>query len=122
MIELKIDIDKKDKRDFMRRYQALYRYFRFNLIDYEIAETRKGYHIRLIIDFPFKVTSEEIVLLQLLLGSDWKREMLNYLRVKNGIDDWNKLFIAKYRIYKKGNKVKFRRISHERPIKNKHKL
>jgi hypothetical protein len=122
MIELKIDIDKKDKRDFMRRYQALYRYFRFNLVDYEITETRKGYHLRLIIDFPFKVTSEEIVLLQLLLGSDWKREMLNYLRVKNGIEDWNKLFIAKYRIYKKGNKVKFRRISYERPIKSKHKL
>ena len=54
---LKIDVDKKDKRDFMRRYQALYRYFRFNLVDYEISETRKGYHIRLIIDFPFKVTS-----------------------------------------------------------------
>jgi len=119
MIELKIDIDKKDKRDFMRRYQALYRYFRFNLVDYEIAETRKGYHIRLIIDFPFKVTSEEIVLLQLLLGSDWKREMLNYLRVKNGIEDWNKLFNVKYRIYKKGNKVKFRRISYERPTKSK---
>jgi hypothetical protein len=122
VIELKIDIDKKDKRDFMRRYQALYRYFRFKLVDYEITETRKGYHVRLIIDFPFKVTSEEIVLLQLLLGSDWKREMLNYLRVKNGIEDWNKLFNVKYRIYKKGNKVKFRRISYERPIKSKSKL
>jgi hypothetical protein len=124
----KIDVDKKELSEFKERYAMLCRYFKPKLISYDVKETRKGYHIRLILSFPFKLSRYEFVLIQSLLGSDWKREMLNYFRVKNGLKDWNILFNKKYRIYIKENnkinkknqlevlrnKINIRRVSYER--------
>jgi len=118
-MELKIDIDKKDKREFMERFTAFYRYFKPKVISYDIKETKKGYHVRLSIDFPFDYRDEDIVFIQLLLGSDWKRELLNYFRVKNGISKWNVLFNKKFRIKIENGKIKIRRSSYERGISDK---
>jgi len=113
-MELKIDIDKKDKREFMCRFTAFYRYFKPKVISYDIKETRKGYHVRLTIDFPFDFSDVDIAFLQLLLGSDWKRELLNYFRIKNKISRWNVLFSKKFRIRVDGNSIKIRRVSSEK--------
>jgi len=113
-MELKIDIDKKDKRDFMRRFTAFYRYFKPKIISYDIKETRKGYHVRLELDFSFDFNDVDIVFLQLLMGSDWKRELLNYFRIKNKISSWNVLFNKKFRIRIDGSNVKIRRVSSEK--------
>jgi len=111
---LKIDIDKKDKREFMERFTAFYRYFKAEVISYDVKETRKGYHIRLIINFPFEYDDVDVVFMQLLLGSDWKRELLNYFRVKNGISRWNVLFNKKFRVKVKDGKIVIRRVSYEK--------
>lgn len=113
-MELKIDIDKKDKREFMERFTAFYRYFKPKVVSYDIRETRKGYHVRLIVDFPFRYSDVDIVFLQLLLGSDWKRELLNYFRVKNGIPKWNVLFNKKFRVKVENGKITIRRVSYEK--------
>ena len=113
-MELKIDIDKKDKREFMERFTAFYRYFKPRVVSYDIRETRKGYHVRLTVDFPFDFNDVDIVFLQLLLGSDWKRELLNYFRIKNKISSWNVLFNKKFRIRINGKSIKIRRVSSEK--------
>jgi len=43
-----------------------------------------------------KLSDLEIVLLQALCGSDWKREAFNYMRVLSGIENWNVLFVKKF--------------------------
>lgn len=56
----------------------------------------KGWHLWF--KSPRKLSDVETILIQLLLGSDRKRELYNYMRVKNGarLDDWNLLFDEKY--------------------------
>ena len=65
------------------------------------TKTRKGYHITF--RSKKKLTEHEAVLIQLLLGSDSKREFLNYMRIRKGasLDKWNILFTTKYRRRKK---------------------
>jgi hypothetical protein len=104
--EILIDIDKKSLREFYDRYIFVQKYLKFKLLGYEIAETKKGYHVRLIVDLPYEYSDKDIVLLQLLLGDDWKRATINYFRVIHNLDDWNVLFRKKYRIFKAGNLFK----------------
>jgi len=65
-----------------------------NVIDVQVHRTVKGYHMRILIDNP-ELCDPEIVLIQCLMGSDKKRECLNYLRVLNNTKHWNVLFKTK---------------------------
>ena len=64
----------------------------------DVYETNKGYHFYLKVKTERKLTSKDVVVLQLALGSDYKRELFNWLRVRNGRTSkkWNVLFKCKY--------------------------
>jgi len=102
MTVLKIDIDYKpndvyefsakfaDKLNFIQKFLGI-------TVEYvEVYETEKGFHIYVYI-------SEEIddpkliIILQLALGSDYKRELFNYTRANttNWKGEWNVLFKTK---------------------------
>ena len=70
-----------------------------------VTETAHGYHVRL----HTAVTLEdyEIIILQLMLGSDWARECWNYGRVLNGesMNEWNVLFEKKWKRGPDGSKT-----------------
>lgn len=99
---LKIDIDsKRDVKALARRIARklnLLKHFANITVDtVNCYETKKGYHIELVIDSPL-LDNKDIVFLQLFLESDYKREMFNWLRVRANevIPDWNILFDVKY--------------------------
>lgn len=63
----------------------------------DCKETTKGLHVKLLTTE--NISDTELVLLQALLGSDWKREVFNWQRVRQGakMSEWNFLFSKKYR-------------------------
>ena len=70
-------------------------------ITYKLS-THKGIHIHVWVT-P-EVEPMRIPLLQYLLGSDFKRECINYFRLRAGIDI-NVLFVGKRRIFYAASKV-----------------
>jgi hypothetical protein len=107
MVEIKIDIDRKGKKvinSFRFRYAYLVRYFKeFKNAKKSIVYTKKGYHIRINTDA--QLTDYEIIIIQMVLMSDWLRELRNYKRVKSCDIYWNLLFKTK---------IKNGKIQHER--------
>lgn len=100
---LKIDIDRKRKinklaRNIVGRLKVLKKTATISVADVRAFETRKGYHIELEIDAPV-LDNKDIVFMQLLLNSDWRREIFNWLRSRasDTLPNWNILFDAKIR-------------------------
>jgi len=74
-----------DKRKWIIKYLGL----TFEWI--EIHNTvHGGFHVRIKLKENLKPL--EILAIQVLLGSDYKRETYNLLRVRNKIKNWNALF------------------------------
>jgi hypothetical protein len=89
---LKIDVD--HKKIFKRTYDLI-EYFGLKVVEVKKSPGKKGWHLKLKIERP--ITELEAILLQLMLGSDKKRETLNYIRWLKGADlkKWNILFDRK---------------------------
>lgn len=95
--ELKIDIDEKrlDEKKTIDRLFLLNRFLQFKGIGILKKKTRHGHHLTVTFETSRKLDDRDIVFLQLALGSDYKREMFNWLRVKSGCKKWNALFREK---------------------------
>lgn len=93
--ELMLDFDKSlNKIEFYQRLQMLSRIFNFNVVNFNERKTRHGHHMVLTLDKKFY--DEDIVFFQLFLGSDYRREAFNWLRVRSKVKQWNVLFKKKY--------------------------
>jgi hypothetical protein len=90
---LKIDIDDKGQgvEEFIRRLRFVKCFVRITGVD--VKETRKGFHFRVMTEEDLEAW--EVLVLQAILGSDFKRELFNYLRVRKGLRNWNILFNKK---------------------------
>jgi len=68
----------------------------FKLIYVDVSTTRKGYHVRIKIEK--KLDDRDILLLQILLGSDINREIYNFVRQQNGelLKNWNRMYTKKW--------------------------
>jgi len=101
---IKLDIDSIDVR---RAYKVgkglaeLYFYNGLKMKGVEVKSTRKGFHVRVILQSEVKLTDSEVVFIQLFLGSDKYRELRNLRRIllnrQNIINSkkWNALFTVK---------------------------
>jgi len=96
-ILLKVDLDKKENlKNIKQRIKLINYSLDLGIKKFEILETAKGYHLRIPIKIRANISDMDIVVLQLLLGDDYKRGLMNYKRVKRGESKWNVLFTAKY--------------------------
>lgn len=102
---LKLDFDFKPRspkrfaRELVSKLKFIQNYFGITVTDVEVYETNKGLHIYIGIVSNVELTDEDIVVIQLALGSDYKREIFNWLRVRSKQDfkHWNVLFKVKYK-------------------------
>jgi hypothetical protein len=69
----------------------------FKIYRIQVRETARGFHVYLWVDGQHP-TPAEAVLVQMALGSDYRREIFNYRRVwpNKHPERWNILFKAKY--------------------------
>ena len=102
MVKIKVDIDHK-RKDFIDRILAVKEIIESNtnvkFKNFQVFETNRGFHV--ICDVYGIERPEEIIILQLLFGSDWKREAFNYVRLKllddkSKFEKWNVLFDYKF--------------------------
>jgi len=103
--ELKLDFDFKPRsarkfgKEIADKLNFLKTFFGIRVIDVKVYETSKGLHLYISLYSNVELTDEDIVVLQLALGSDYKRELFNWLRVrsKDKFKHWNVLFKVKYK-------------------------
>ena len=82
MTELKIDFDAPTvPRDFVARLTMLVRLHRLSVVAVCYRQTVHGWHVRVFV--AQRVAFMRVILLQSLLGSDWKREAYNSRRALN---------------------------------------
>jgi len=75
---LKLDFDGPVPADLLDRMMFVLRVHRLRVDCWSLRRTRHGWHV--CIDTPRRVAFARVVLLQALLGSDWKRETFNSRR------------------------------------------
>lgn len=77
------DFDGSIPRDIARRLQMLARVLglRYEWIRYD--RTQHGWHMEIGFQYLTKLSPTEIVLVQSVLGSDWKRELFNARRARD---------------------------------------
>ena len=104
MATIKLDCDRGIK---WRRIRDVVQIFKLevNFSKSKIFRTKKGHHIYL--EVTNDLNDEFICFLQCAMGSDYRRECLNWRRIKFGEqwqkDTWNVLFAKKYYVDTKGN-------------------
>ena len=59
-------------------------------------QTKHGIHVTIEFKSKLPISDKDIVFMQTLLGSDWKREIFNWKRVRSGLKNWNVLFNKKF--------------------------
>jgi len=91
--EIKIDYDKKiEGLDLIEKMVGRI----FEIKGFEIyRSTNKGIHLKIRAKSLINIDEKDIIIIQLLLGSDRYREFFNWLRVKGGLKKWNILFKKK---------------------------
>lgn len=102
LYELKLDFDSKRKpvslgKFLARRLEFISKYTGIKVHDVVVDESRHGYHVTVIIDTTADLDERDITFLQLCLGSDWRREVFNWMRsrAKKRAPHWNILFHVK---------------------------
>ena len=101
--DLKIDYDSHRHNPIQRfnfRAKYLLKYFPLmSPIKVMVYRTRKGYHFYVYLNHnvknPKKGNDAETVVCQLILGSDWLRELRNIYRISMSDENWNILFSEK---------------------------
>lgn len=111
--ELKLDIDTKmkytkltnilcEKTNALRKLNPKTEIYAV----FNIFRTHKGYHVYIAFSTNAKLTSRDIVALQLIYGSDPAREIHNLERIDKHIKNWNVLFTEKYKVKLKNDSLK----------------
>lgn len=96
--ELKLDLDGKYReKELTQRLLFVNRFLNMQDIKIKKSRTKHGYHIRIIFNTSRKLDDFDILFLQTILMSDYKREMYNWLRIKSKCKRWNALFNKKIR-------------------------
>lgn len=97
--DLKVDCDTHRHNPIQRfnfRAKYLMQYFpRLSPIKVAVYKTKKGFHFYIYIKKEIELNDPEKVFIQLLLGSDWLRELRNINRISKGDKNWNLLFSEK---------------------------
>lgn len=97
MTTIKLDFDKKEFS--WHRINKVILLLRLDITDVSVEKSKHGWHITL--NIKNKMNDHEIVCVQSLMGSDYKRECFNLLRVHSGKfpnQSWNVLFKKKFNL------------------------
>lgn len=104
MKTLKLDLDGKySLSHFLDRLWIL-KYLGLRVTKVKVHDTVNGFHVRLTCDN--QIDDIQAVLIQALLGSDYRREMCNLLKIERGSKNWNILFKQKWKTDKLGFEVR----------------
>lgn len=91
---IKLDLDSQEAlNEFINRIWII-KNLGLKVNTVECYDTKHGYHLYLYLDNI--LTNFDILIIETLLGSDFKKQLYNYLKMKNGTENWDVLFEEKY--------------------------
>jgi hypothetical protein len=103
MKTLALDLDGKyGLSTFMDRIWTL-KYFGLKVVQVRVYHTVNGFHAKLKCDN--EIDNVRAVLIQVILGDDYRRGLCNLLKIERGCKDWNHLFKQKWKMDKLGQEV-----------------
>lgn len=93
-VDFKPEIPNKFAGEFVERLSFISDILKIHIDDVEVFETKRGLHIYVYASSFRSIPDEEIVVIQLALGSDYKREIFNWTRVISNPRPkrWNVMF------------------------------
>jgi len=103
MKTLKLDLDGKYGLSIFLDRVWILKYLGLKVVKVKIHDTVNGFHARLTCDN--QIDDVKAAFIQALLGSDYRREFCNLLRIERGSHNWNTLFRQKWKTDKLGNEV-----------------
>lgn len=110
MRELMLDLDGKGSLDIFLSRRWILKYLGLRVEDCKVSHTANGWHVRLLCEN--EIDDKLAIIMQLALGSDYRREMCNLLKAERGAVKWNILFERKWKVNELGELVE---VSRERP-------
>jgi DNA primase catalytic subunit len=114
---LKLDLDGKNGfTDFLDRLWLL-RGFGLAPKKVLVYHTENGYHVRMYCDN--NIDDKTACFMQLALGSDYRREVFNWLRIERGCKNWNLLFGRKEIVNKVGQIVEVSKEQYDKELSQK---
>ena len=93
--EIKLDYDSDNIP--INRIMYVTRYLGLYIKECRVRKTKHGFHFTLKVLSKLDFEDKDICLMQALMGSDFRREFLNYLRILNEVERWNVLYKWKMR-------------------------
>jgi len=93
-VDFKPEIPNKFAEEFVEKLSFVSDILKIHIDDVEVFETKRGLHIYVYASSFRNISDEEIVVIQLALGSDYKREIFNWTRVISNPRPrrWNVMF------------------------------
>jgi len=117
MKTLRLDLDGKyGLSTFLERTWIL-KYLGVKVVGVKIHHTMNGFHARLICDN--RIDDVKAAFIQALLGSDYRRELSNLLKIERGSKNWNVLFKQKWKTDRLGNEVLVSKEIYDRELSEK---
>jgi hypothetical protein len=117
MKTLALDLDGKyGLSNFMDRIWIL-KYLGLKILKVRVYHTTNGFHAKLTCDN--QIDDVKAVLIQVLLGDDYRRGVANLLKVERGCKNWNFLFKQKWKVDKLGDLVQVSKESYDQELSGK---
>jgi len=115
---LKLDLDGKNGlSNFMDRIWII-KYLGLAVKRVYVHHTVNGFHVRLLCDN--KIEPLEQILIQSLLGDDFKRALCNFLKFERGSKtSWNPMFKRKWATDKLGQEIEVSRETYDKELSQK---
>jgi len=115
---LKLDLDGKNSLNIFIDRIWIIKYLGLAVKRVYVHPTVNGFHVRLLCDN--KIDPLEQVLIQSLLGDDFKRALCNFLKLGRGSKtSWNPMFKRKWTLNKLGQEVEVSRETYDRETSQK---
>lgn len=110
MKTLMLDLDGKNGLNVFLRRRWVMKYMGLKTADVRCSHTMNGWHLE--IDLDNEIDDVKTIFMQAVLGSDYRREVCNLLRIERGCESWNNLFKRKYKVNELGELIQ---VSEEKP-------
>lgn len=96
MRELKLDLDGRRGLQTLEERLWITKWLGLRIGDAKVKDTVNGFHAILTCDN--EIDDVKAAFIQALLGSDYRRELCNLLKIERGSKEWNVLFEKKYKV------------------------
>jgi hypothetical protein len=112
-----LDLDGKYGLSNFMDHIWILKYLGIKILKVRIFHTTNGFHAKILCDN--EIENIKAILIQVLLGDDYRRGLANLLKVERGCSNWNFLFKQKWKVDKLGDLVSASKEAYDKELSEK---